>query len=324
MGLFRLNLAEILAMSGQPSSIVSWLVSHPVASMAISRFLCVISIVGPLAMFIPRFSEFFRGFWIAIHWLIHLGIWFTLDVSCYSWVAIVSTLVFIPSSFWNLQYNPRYFRDESTEHFNRPSTFLSACRRYLGSFLIIVILLASSIQWQLIDLGTAPNDKVLHLSQLTMTALPKDSMIPFQVLATEAIVRPSFKYEGELAGGKHINLLNEFESTSGKLAKRAIVVFPGVRWTRFHSMLWKSSAPDFAKNAVADRLLDWAILEWRSNAPQRASELKTARLDCYEPRLVDGVAEQPVTVSTWSKREMDEDSHEPSSVSSNSFGRIEK
>ncbi len=85
-------------------------------------------------------------------------------------------------------------------------------------------------------------------------------------------------------------------------------------------MLWKSSAPGYAKNAVADRLLDWAILEWRSNAPRRASELKTARLDCYEQRLVDGVAEQPVTVSTWSEQEIDEDSHEPSSVSSNSSG----
>jgi hypothetical protein len=324
MGLFRLNLAEILAMSGQPSSLVSWLDSHPDASIAISRFLCVISIVGPLTMFIPRFSEFFRGFWIAIHWLIHLGIWFALDESCYSWVAIVSTLVFIPSSFWNLQYKPSYFRDESTEHFNRPSTFLSACRRYLCSFLIIVILLASSIQWQLIDLGKALNDNVLHLSQLTMTALPKDATIAFQALATKGTVRPSFKYEGELADGKHINLLNEFESTSGKLAKRAIVVFPGVRWTRFHLMLWKSSAPGYAKNAVADRLLDWAILEWRSNAPRRASELKTARLDCYEQRLVDGAAEQPVTVSTWSKQELDEDSHAPSSVNSNSFGRVEE
>ena len=105
-----------------------------------------------------------------------------------------------------------------------------------------------------------------------MTALPKDSTIPFQVLATKGTIRPLFKYEGELADGKHVNLLNEFESTSGKLAKRSIVVFPGVRWTRFHWMLWKSSAPEDAKNAVADRLLDWAILEWQSHAPKRAPD----------------------------------------------------
>lgn len=324
MGLFRLNLAEILAQSGQPSWIVSWLVGHPIGSMTISRFLCVVSIVGPLTMFIPRFSEFFRGFWMAIHWLIHLGLWFALDESCYPWVAIVSTLIFIPSSLWNLKYKPSYFRDESIEHFHRPPTFQSACRRYLCSFLIIVILLASSIQWQLIDLGQSPNEHVLHLSQITMTALPKDATIPIEALSTTGTVRPSFNYEGELADGKHINLLNEFESTSGKLAKRAIVVFPGVRWTRFHLMLWKSSAPGYAKNAVADRLLDWAILEWRSNAPRRASELKTARLVCCEQLLVDGVAERPLTVSTWSKQEMDKNFHEPSSASSNSSGPVEK
>lgn len=320
IGLFRLNLTEILAVSGQPSAAVNWSVNHPLASTAISWFLCIISIVGPVTMFIPSFSEFCRGFWIAIHWFVHLVIWFAFDVSGYSWVAIVSTLIFIPSSIWNLRYKPRYFRDESTEHFNRPSTFPGYCRLYLCGFLAMIILLASSIQWKLIDLGKMPNESVLHLSQLTMTALPTVAAFPIHLPAKGA-VRPSFRYEGKLSSGKHINLLNEFESGSGKFAKRAIVVFPGLRWTRFHLLFWNSSATRETRNAVADQLLDWAIREWRSHAPQRATELKTARLDCYEQLLVNGIDERPVTVSTWSIREMDEVLHKASPNSANEIGK---
>ena len=305
LGLHQVNLADLFAIVGQPNSLVNRIVDHREQLTAISPLLCVVSFIGPLTMFIPRFSEFFRGFWLSVHWLIHLGIWFTLELGCYPWMAIVSTFVFIPSSFWNLQYKPRYFRDESIDHFHRQNTLGSECRLYVCSFLMIVVLLASSIQWNLIDLGSSGNDLCLYSSQLTMTAPERNILRVGPATEMEGTIRPSFKYEGELTDGHQVDLLSEFESTNTKLAKRSVVLFPGARWSRFHLLLWKWNSPGSARNEVADRLLDWAVFEWQTNAPNRASRLKSARLECYEQLLVNGAAKYPASVTTWSEKKFE-------------------
>ncbi len=300
----QVNLVDLFAVVGQPNSLVNRMVDGPESWIPISRVLCLISFLGPLSLFIPRFSEFFRGFWLSVHWMFHMGIWLTLETGCYPWMAIVSTFVFIPSSFWNLQYEPRYFRDESSNHFLRQKTLANDCRLYFCSFLVIVVLLASAVQWNLIDLGSVGNDRVMYLSQMTMTAPERNALPQRPATETGGTIRPSFKYAGELTNGQQVDLLSEFESANAKLAKRSNLLFPGARWSRFHLLLWKLSSPGNARNEVADRLLDWAIFEWQTNAPNRASRLKTARLECYEQLLVNGEAQHPAIVTTWSEQKL--------------------
>jgi hypothetical protein len=60
-----------------------------------------LEILGPFLLFCPVFTNLVRTGAVAAFMSLHFGIWLTMDIGIFSWVAALCMVCFLPSSFWD-------------------------------------------------------------------------------------------------------------------------------------------------------------------------------------------------------------------------------
>ncbi len=275
-----------------------WLAQYPDWLQFLTLLTLAAEILGPVLMFIPRCSGWFRGFFMGFFWLLHLSIWLTMSIGLFSMVAMLAWVVFIPTEIWNVLLGERAG--------TRSAPQVMAVRRgkwFSGGiatvFLVYItlqnILFLFPQKSNLTEASTSQTqeaaDAVEIFGRITMT------IQQFRMFDTPPLYDPWYEYGATLMDGRQVELFTGLFTPLGQRPESVYDAMQNQYWRRFHWGLTThpSNPPDKIQvyEQIRQRLLLEIVERWNDRNPN--NPVVTAWLKCYlEPIELDRVdSEEP-------------------------------
>jgi hypothetical protein len=285
------------------SSTGIWIAGNPGLHASFGWLVLVLSTLVPISMFVPRYSEFFRGTGLAIFWLAQLSIFFLFNVGLYPLVAVISWLIFIPGHAWNdLLGEPTNFEAVTNSQRLRERRFsMHQVTQMLCLPLFLLVLTTNLIHWQLISFGNLTNQRISQLSQLTMTSPAWKFQQPFSNQLDQKTLRPWFAYPGRLMNGRDIDLLNPHHQDVSEKPSVVADSFPNEHWRRFHLSLWEKRPSEKTRQQISANLLKRLVGNWNTAPRDNSGPIASARLLCIEEVLQQGHVIE-IDRQTWAEQ----------------------
>jgi hypothetical protein len=270
-----------------------WLAQYPDWLQFLTLLTLAAEIFGPVLMFIPRYSGWFRGFFMGFFWLLHLSIWLTMSIGLFSVVAMLAWVVFIPAEIWNV------FLGEGAG--TRSASQVMAVRRgkWFSGGIATVFLVYITLQNILFLFPQKSNlteasasqiqeatNAVENFGRITMT------IQQFRMFDTPPLYDPWYEYGATLMDGRQVELFTGQFTPLGQRPESVYDAMQNQYWRRLHWSLTThpSNPPEKIQvyEQIRQRLLLKIVERWNDRNPN--NPVVAAWLKCYlEPIELDRV-----------------------------------
>jgi hypothetical protein len=239
----------------------SWgriLLSVPVAMKLATWLTLAVEVFGPLLLFSPWRTQYFRGFLMALFWLLHVNVWMTMSVGWFSPVAIVAWVIFFPSELWGrvgltlsqnvLDPNRRVWQRSATD--------------WIAIGLIVHMILINSLAW-LPNTGMVASYRTAAIATMTVQE--------FRMFAEPPLYSPTFEYRATLLDGRRVDLFTgAYRSMEAPPARLGYFELKNHAWRRYHAALvpvpYAPIEPETQPlvDQARRQLLDYFVRMWNS------------------------------------------------------------
>lgn len=261
-----------------------WLLQYPEWLQFITLLTLAVEIVGPVLMFVPRCSAFFRGCLMGVFWMLHLGIWLTMSIGIFSAVAMFAWIVFVPSEVWRSLLGRPAIEHEST---TGPA---HGTQHWAANTIAAVFLVYITLQNVLFTFSPAEHTvddsysgiervaaRVEWFGRVTMTVQQ------FRMFDTPPLFDPWYEYGARLRDGQQADLFTEQIAPLGRRPHSVYDWMQNQYWRRIHwNMTTHPSNPPeelATYEAIRQQMLFKAVERW--NAKHSENPVETAWLRCY-------------------------------------------
>ena len=262
----------------------AWLGQNTEWLQVITLLTLAAEVAGPVLMFVPRCSGFFRGCLMAVFWMLHLGIWLTMSIGIFSAVAMLAWVVFVPTEAWrSLLGKP------AIDHGSKTAPLRGTNHRALNGiaavFLMYITLqnvfftflpLEGGVDKPRTVIGTVAA-KIEWFGRVTMTVQQ------FRMFDTPPLFDPWYEYGANLSDGRQADLFTNQIVSHSQRPQSVYDWMQNQYWRRIHwNLTTHPSNPPrelATYEAIRRQMLLNTVERWNMKHPQNPVE--TAWLKCY-------------------------------------------
>ena len=279
-----------------------WLAQYPECLQLLTLMTLAAEILGPVLLFLPRCSQFFRGFFMGFFWLLHLCIWLTMSIGLFSVIAMLAWVVFVPAKIWDLL---------GVQRKAKPGAVLPVETRgsrglangIASVFLVYVTVQnilflspeTSTVNSQLTSRVQLANHWAEKFGRLTMT------IQQFRMFDVPPLYNPWYEYAATLMDGQQVELFGGQLDRLGQRPASTYAAMQNQYWRRLHWNL--TTLPDqppeklSVYQQIRQQLLLKIVQRWDVQNPD--NPVVQAQLKCYlEPIQLPGEAPAEAASST--------------------------
>lgn len=251
-----------------------------------------LELLCPGLLLSPVRTQCFRGVAMVLFWAMHLGIWMVYSIGIFSLTAMISWMVFIPSSVWSRPAAPSEGERRSALDWNAPANWLGAAMLTY----MVAVNLANVPHWKYLS---GVRDSLHEMGRWTIWVQE------FNMFEEPPLVNPFFVFAGRLADGSQVDLFSG-QSPDWRPARQEVFAWGKTQpWRRYWSNLLPipdkpiGPAGQQAFEKLRRQLLSCWIRHW--NATHAAEQqVVSADLECYV-RQITAAGSTPPRRQLWAR-----------------------
>ena len=269
-----------------------WLARYPEVLQLMTLVTLAAETIGPVLLFVPRCSQFFRGFFMGFFWLLHLSIWLTMSIGLFSLVAMLAWVVFVPGIIWDRLGSRRASGNSMAPPVQ--TWYTSAVANGVAALFLLYITLqnalflfpgSSTVGVQSSGRFRATSDWVEKFGRVTM------SIQQFRMFDVPPLYSPWYEYRAALLDGREVELFSGQFTPLGQRPESIYDAMQNQYWRRLHwNLTTHPSRPPANLDAyqqIRGQLLLKHVEQWDEQNPH--NPVVRAWLNCYlEPIVLPG------------------------------------
>lgn len=279
----------------------SWLINQTFLMNALSAGVLVIELVGPILLFVPKLSQFWRGLMMALMCLMHLGIWFAMSIGIFSIVAMVTWMVFVPSEVWNqLLGRPDPMKRQRNRRRSPGRSKFNEIAQYICAGILVFVVLLN-----------LDKTKFGHFLPRQINSLATVMMIQqeFKMFANPPTASPWPQYVSTLNDGDVVDLFRRNGQTINGKPQSVYRYMKSQFWRRYHHNLIDSPSAESETPSIyhqlRKRLLDVQIEKWNRRHDSNRRVVSAELVMNFDEFGSDGRPNGSSTQQSWAKVSME-------------------